>query len=273
MGRDRYVEINGVRLRFRDEGQGAAILMIHGWTLDLDMWEPQVRDLSRNFRIVRFDRRGFGLSSGTAGIAEDAADAQALCGHLGIRRVALVGMSQGARVLQMLVGLAPRMISSIVFDGAPDIRPGGRLTAEDIPLTRLSSLARKDGVEAFRREWAQHPLARLVTSETRARELLSVMIGRYSASDLLALNSGRGSAAPQALRSRSLQMIRIPALVLNGRLDIASRRRAGNALARALNFPERALIPRAGHLPNLDNPQAYNRTLRCFLQRHNSKGI
>ncbi|HEV7445203.1 MAG TPA: alpha/beta fold hydrolase, partial [Steroidobacteraceae bacterium] len=64
MDNDRFLEMTDARLRYRDEGTGPAILLIHGWSLDLDMWEPQVGDLSRSFRLIRFDRRGYGLSSG-----------------------------------------------------------------------------------------------------------------------------------------------------------------------------------------------------------------
>src|SRR5882762_4877846 len=99
MDHDRFLEVTDARLRYRDEGAGRAIVLIHGWALDLDMWEPQVGDLSRNFRLIRFDRRGYGLSSGKPSLADDATDVQSLCRHLGVQRAALVGMSQGARIL------------------------------------------------------------------------------------------------------------------------------------------------------------------------------
>ena len=61
---DRHLSVPGARLRYRDEGAGPAVVFVHGWTLDLDMWEPQA-PLAAQLRLVRFDRRGFGLSSGT----------------------------------------------------------------------------------------------------------------------------------------------------------------------------------------------------------------
>ncbi|MGH8327277.1 MAG: alpha/beta fold hydrolase, partial [Steroidobacteraceae bacterium] len=79
---DRYLPVTGALLRYREEGRGAPVLLIHGWTLDLDMWEPQVAGLGGSFRLVRFDRRGFGLSSGRASLASDVQDALAVCDHL-----------------------------------------------------------------------------------------------------------------------------------------------------------------------------------------------
>jgi pimeloyl-ACP methyl ester carboxylesterase len=61
---DRYIAVGDARLRYRDEGDGPAVILVHGWTLDLEMWDPQVAALSAAFRLVRFDRRGYGLSGG-----------------------------------------------------------------------------------------------------------------------------------------------------------------------------------------------------------------
>lgn len=52
---DRELSLPHARLRYRDEGAGPALLLIHGWTLDLDMWEPQARALADAYRVIRFD--------------------------------------------------------------------------------------------------------------------------------------------------------------------------------------------------------------------------
>src|SRR5205823_5938890 len=94
---DQYLMVEDAGLRFRDEGAGPAVILLHGWTLDLEMWDPQVARLRQEFRLVRVDRRGHGFSSGTPSTARDATDVTALCHHLGLTRVAAIGMSQGAR--------------------------------------------------------------------------------------------------------------------------------------------------------------------------------
>ncbi len=117
---DRYFTTDGARLRYRDEGRGPAVLMVHGWTLDLQMWEPQVAALRDAFRLVRFDRRGFGLSSGRPSGSQDIADIRALCAHLSIERVALVGMSQGVRAVMGFARAAAPAVSGLILDGPPD---------------------------------------------------------------------------------------------------------------------------------------------------------
>jgi 3-oxoadipate enol-lactonase len=263
MDRDRFLDVSAARLRYRDEGSGPAIVLIHGWTLDLDMWEPQVGALSGSYRLIRLDRRGYGLSSGTPSLADDAADVQALCRHLGVRRAAFVGISQGARILHRLAGAIPESICCLVFDGAPDMRPGGDLTAQDVPLSEYAAVLRNEGIEAVRRSWAAHPLTRLRTQDRTAHELLSRMLGRYAGTDLTV-----PAAATQTSTAPRLQDIHLPSLVLNGEFDLESRRLAGEALGKLLPRAQAQIIPGAGHLANLDQPQSYNEVLRHFLERY-----
>jgi 3-oxoadipate enol-lactonase len=261
---DSYLETNGARLRYRDDGRGCAVLLVHGWTLDLDLWEPQAEALSARFRVVRLDRRGFGLSSGRPSIAADVADLSALCAHLRLRSVALVGMSQGARAVLQFAGSHRQLTSCVILDGPPHL--GGQddpAGDPEIPYQYYCELARDQGLPAFRREWSKHPLAQLRTADPRARALLERMIARYPGRDLTQ-RPGHSEALP-ALRSESLDR---PILVINGELDLESRKRFARQPALRLPRAECVEIAGAGHLSNLDNPRAYNDALGQFLQRH-----
>src|SRR5215470_1548091 len=105
---DRFLRVNGTRLRYRDEGCGPALLLVHGWTLDLEMWDPQVSALRNSLRLIRLDRRGHGLSDGSPAAHRDSEDLEALCNQLALDRVAVVGMSQGARSALGFACAAPR---------------------------------------------------------------------------------------------------------------------------------------------------------------------
>jgi 3-oxoadipate enol-lactonase len=262
---DRYFATNGANLRYRDNGRGPSVVFVHGWTLDLDMWEPQAAGLSPPYRIVRWDRRGFGLSSGEPGIANDVQDVRALCQHLGIKRAAFVGMSHGARVICALAAEAPALVSCLVFDGAPDLTSNPGLTANDVPLQRFRSLVRGSDKERFRSEWLGHPMTQLNTRDASVQVSVQAMVARYPANDLLQTQSA-GADEPPALDA--VIAAQIPSLVINGALDLQTRKDAGAALTRALPFSDYISVPAAGHLANLDNPQQYNTVLRDFLRRH-----
>jgi len=259
---DRYLEVAGARLRYRDEGRGPAIVFVHGWTLDLDMWDPQAAALSDSHRIVRFDRRGFGLSSGQPSLAHDIADLDELCGRLSLGEIALVGMSQGARAALGFAAAAPAHVRALVLDGPPDLHP--EAGAGDVPVEEYRALVRTHGIDAFRRAWAMHPLMQPRTRDERAHDLLRSMIARYRALDLIEGAAGAAAISAWAF----VESLSAPVLVITGEHDAASRVRAADALAARMPHAGRAVIPDAGHLANLDNPATYNRVIREFVDRH-----
>lgn len=263
-GDDRYLHANGVRLRFRDEGEGPAVVLLHGWTLDLEIWEPQARDLARDLRVIRPDRRGFGLSAGTPDAAADAADLEALLDHLRVTRATVVGMSQGARAAIAFALRHPERVPGLVLDGPPGAAAGlAGGDEQDYSFDEFRRLAQSAGLDAFRGAWRAHPLMRLHTSDAGAQRLLARVLARYPGRDLLENQPALAAkVAPAALGRFSM-----PLLVINGALDTPQRLSAGEHFCRLLPRVERTLIPGAGHVANLDNPPAYNEVIRQFLRR------
>jgi 3-oxoadipate enol-lactonase len=256
---DELMEVRGARLRVRTAGKGPAVLLIHGWTLDLDMWTPQFATLTNRYRLIAFDRRGFGSSTGAPGIEHDLADIEQLLAELSLEQIAIVGMSQGARVALHWAIRNPHRTTCLVLDGPPrDLLAVGR-SAGEITFTVYRELVRAEGIEAFRRQWLEHPLMRLHTHDVRARTLLPEMVNRYPGRDLLADDTDRVS------RMGDLSQLDLPVLIINGEHDSDARIGAGAELARALPHARRAVIPAAGHPSDLDNPGAYNAVLGEFL--------
>lgn len=262
---DRYLPVPGALLRYRDAGRGPAVLLIHGWTLDLEMWEPQVTGLGGSFRLIRFDRRGFGLSSGRASLTADQRDALSLCDTLQLERIACVGMSQGARVALHLCRLAPQRLSCIVLDGPPRLLPASTADEDgEIPVAEYRALVARGEIETFRRKWASHPLMQLEAARPESRVLLDRMTARYRAGDLLQ----ELPVAEDHWDRAAIATLRTPALIVTGEHDLPARLRAADALGEALPAARRAVIGGARHIPNLDNPPAYNSVLQAFLERY-----
>ena len=256
-----FVEVDGAKLRLEDEGLGFALLLVHGWALDLDMWQPQVVAWVSRWRVIRYDRRGFGRSSGAPSLGADARDIEAVVKRLNLERVALIAMSQGARAaMHAAAGPLRARIACLVLDGAPfDVNDAGE---PEVPLVRYRELARTRGIDAVRDEWQRHPFATLTTRDPAAHRLLALMTARYPGHDLVTWPYAVEIAGPPVER------VDVPALVLNGVDDTPRRRAMGDELARVLPRAERALVENAGHLPNLDNPAGYNQLVESFIERH-----
>src|SRR5216683_6188081 len=94
------LERPGARLVYEVTGDGPAVVLIHGFGLDMRMWDPQVEPLAARFRLVRYDCRGFGASGpfDPAVPYTHADDLVALLDHLGIGDAVLAGLSFGGRV-------------------------------------------------------------------------------------------------------------------------------------------------------------------------------
>src|SRR6202030_3345148 len=97
-----------IEIHYEDHGSGDAIVLIHGYPLDGNSWERQERDLLANgYRVITYDRRGFGRSSQpTVGYDYDtfAADLNALLEHLDLRDVVLCGFSMGTGEIARYLG-------------------------------------------------------------------------------------------------------------------------------------------------------------------------
>jgi 3-oxoadipate enol-lactonase len=261
---DRYLELRGARMRYRSSGAGPALVLIHGWALDLDMWEPLSEELGKSYRMIRFDRRGFGLSGGRPSLVQDASDLIALLEHLEVARFALLGMSQGARIALALAGAQPERVSALILDGPPFIDSPPPAASIEIPYESYRTVAQTQGLDVFRREWRANPLTQLHGKSGAAQDILDLMLERYPGNDL----TDAMPAARLLIDLRSITSGKFPTLILTGEHDVATRQESAQWLAARIPGSERRQIANAGHLSGLDNPSLYNHVVTDFLKRH-----
>jgi pimeloyl-ACP methyl ester carboxylesterase len=264
---DRYFEHAGARLRYRDSGAGPPLLLIHGWAMDLEAWDDVAQELAAKHRVLRADRRAFGLSSGTQDLAADAADLVALLDHLQLARAGVLGMSQGARVALRIAMNHPDRVACLVVDGAP-LLPGlpAQAWADETPLAAYRALLHSQGIAAVRGLLASHPLLRPRSADRATHAKVAAMLGRYRGSDL----AGEATASTPVPDSANadLPVPSMPVLVLNGEYDSAQRLAVGAALAAAWPNARRRLVRRAGHLACLDEPRIYAGFVDEFVSSH-----
>jgi len=250
---DRFLEHAGARLRWRLAGAGPALALLHGWALDLEYWDPVAALLAARFTVLRVDRRGFGLSTGIADIHRNVPDLLAVLDAAGIGSVALVGMSQGARLALHFAGLHPQRTRALVLDGAPAFD-----AESELPLAQYAQLLASEGQPGLQAAILRHPLMHLQTRDPMARDVLAASVAHYSGQDLL--HPRPHAAAP------AVERITVPALILNGALDSASRLAAGAALQGQLPVNRRVELPHAGHLAALDDPAGYAQAVAGFCE-------
>jgi pimeloyl-ACP methyl ester carboxylesterase len=241
---DRFLERGDIRLRWRLEGSGPPIALLHGWALDLEYWDPLTTLLAPRFTVLRFDRRGFGLSTGLPGIHSNVDDLAALLAAAAIDRALLVGMSQGARLAIHFALAFPARTRALLLDGAPALE-----AESDLPLARYRNTLETQGSAVLQADLLLHPLMQLQTPDPASQALLAGCVARYQGLDLL--HPARRGRTP------GMSAIAAPVLILNGSRDSPARREAGRRLQAAIPGAQRLELPGAGHLAQLDDPLAY----------------
>jgi len=91
-----FADVNGTRLYYEMAGSGPALVLIHGHTLDTRMWDDQFEPFARDYRVIRYDQRGYGKSAPpTAESYSPADDLMALLRYLGLSSAHILGQSRG----------------------------------------------------------------------------------------------------------------------------------------------------------------------------------
>ncbi len=262
---------DGVRLHVEEAGSGTPILFIHEFAGDHRSWEPQVRHFARAYRCVVYAARGFPPSEVPADVARygqsrAAADAVAVLDGLGIERAHVVGNSMGG-FCALHVGLRhPERALSLVVGGCgygahPDAQDGFRAECE-----RLAAAFDTEG-SAEVATWYGIGPARVQYQRKDPRghaehvRILAEHDARGAALTMRGVQAGRPSLYD--LREE-LAGMQVPTLVLAGDEDDGVLD-ANLMLKRTLPRAGLAVLPRTGHVSNLEEPELFNHLVERFL--------
>lgn len=245
------------------------LVMLHGWSMNLRVFDSIIADIGANRPILRFDLPGHGqrpwgprLGPARAATLQDFADV--LCGELPPRCV-LLGWSLGAQVAMQLASQQPKRIEKLVlvsatprFLNAPDW-PLGRDTAS---LAAIRDAARKDPVQ-MQRDFLDLQLRGSPLSDERRAALTAALLEQGTASPG-GLMAGLDVLEHSDLRSTVLS-IAAPTLLIAGRRDRITPSGASEWLAQQLPRARNVELPRAAHAPFLSHHKQFCATLRDFL--------
>jgi pimeloyl-ACP methyl ester carboxylesterase len=257
--------IRGAEIAYDVRGSGPALLLLHAFPLGMAQWDEQSRALSGAGQVVRFDARGFGGSApgdGLLTMERIADDAAGLLDHLQLAAATVCGLSMGGyAAFAFARSHATRLRGLVLADTkAPaDSDQARRVRAEQ------ADKVRKDGTVAI----ADAVIPKLLGQTTHATRPQVVARVR----ELILANSPRGvtdalaGLAARADSTPTLRQIRVPTLVICGEEDAITPPAESEAMHAAIAGSTLELIPKAGHLANLEAPDAFNRALEAFLKR------
>lgn len=263
-----------IELYFEDHGAGKPVVLVHGWPLSGRSWENQVPALvSAGFRVITYDRRGFGSSSQPwAGYDYETftSDLDGLMRHLDLRDVTLVGFSMGGGEVARYLGKhGTERVSKAVFAAAI---PPCLFKSTDNPdggLDDATIAGFESGVKSDRMAFLEH-FTKLFFSA--GKELKVSEAQRQYARDIAAFASAKGtldciSAFGRTDFRSDLKKITIPTLVIHGDSDaIVPFEISGKRTAAAIPGAKLVVIKGGPHGINASHADEFNKELLAFLK-------
>jgi pimeloyl-ACP methyl ester carboxylesterase len=258
-----YAEVEGGRLYYEVTGRGPAVALVHGFTLDHRMWDPQLEAFSRRFKVIRYDMRGFGRSSlpEPGGAFMHARDLKALLDSLSVERAHVVGLSKGGHVATDFAALFPGAAASLV---AVDSSLVGFRYSEEFSgfLAALPEVARRMGVEAAKRRFMGHRLFASAMGNPAAAGLLREIMADYSGWHWL---NDVPEQVPEPPTAERLASIDAPTLVIVGEHDLPDFHRVADILSGGIPDARKLVLGGVGHMCSMEDPARFNSEVLSFL--------
>lgn len=253
-------DIDGGQLHYEVAGAGRPVVFLHGGFLTHEMWDEQFALLAKTHRVVRYDARGHGQSSGATTDYRPYEDLRQLLDFLDIDSATLVGNSLGGRISVDFALTYPERTAALltVAGGVSGMQIRDPVIIElTQQLGTVESIA--DGVEIFLRMWVDGPRRAPDQVDAKVRE----SCGRMATETATRHNV---MATFQFMREvhaiDKLDQLTPPVLATIGDADSADVEDIAEQLGKR---GRKKVIRGAGHMINLEQPEIFNRILLEFL--------
>lgn len=256
-----HIDANGARLFVQSAGSGRPLVFLHASIADSRMWAGQVRAFSPGWRAIAYDLRGFGRSAAPPDPFAHYQDLYSLLSRLRLRQPAvLVGSSLGGATALNFTLQHPEMVAALALSGSGldgYTFQDGHTTAQWPSIEAALEKARfGEAARLETRLWLRQPQASSPEVDTLVQEMLRQV---YTLPQ-----PGEAQTLPRPAIQR-LGEISVPTLVMVGAQDVPDMHAIARLLREGIRGARSAVIPGAAHLPNLEQPAAFNRVLSSFL--------
>jgi pimeloyl-ACP methyl ester carboxylesterase len=256
------------QLYYEMAGSGATLVLSHAGFVDSRMWDDQWVEFAQHYRVIRYDLRGMGKSDPANGPLSRRADLLRLLDHLDVERAALLGCSLSGEIMIDFTLEHPERVSALIPVSA--VPSGFEMRGEPPAELRemIGAMQQGDRVRASElqlRLWVDGPFRQPDQVDPQVRQRagemnwITVVNQTWARADMQPLNPLDPPAAQR------LGEIAVPTLILAGALDNPEILRAADVLAAKIRGARKTIIPNTAHVPNMEQPAAFNRLVLEFL--------
>ena len=266
VGAQSVIGISAAGIFYEVSGSGEPVVLIHGFSLDRRIWQPQITALEGRFRLIRYDLRGHGRSSLPNDPYAPYEDLRSVLDALGVPKATLVGHSAGGELAIDFALAYPDRVARLILAA-----PGLNGYTPPAPLTWVTPVfqaAAKGDLDVATTLWLDTPIMRLA-NDVAATAAVAAIVRDNSRIWSFRTNPARPLAPPAI---RRLSEIGCPTLIVVGDRDLPHIREIEMLLVKGIRGSRVVVIPNAGHLVTIDAAIRFNDALIAFLAQTGARG-
>jgi pimeloyl-ACP methyl ester carboxylesterase len=257
-----FIEVKDGRIFYEAAGTGPAIIMIHDGILHRETWDAQFDVFSKRYRVIRWDRRGYGRSDSPKEAFSNLEDLLALMNSLKIDRATLMGCSSGGLLSIDFTLEHPERVASLIL--VDPIISGFGFT--DHFYTRGErGYPKADAPVADRIEYWARIDPWITAPESKAAKDQIEMLLTPNPQNLS--GSGRYARGPGRAAMGLLPEIKVPTLIIAGESDIPDVHAHIGVIQAGIAGSRRVVLARCGHLAHFEVPDVFNKVVLDFLKK------
>jgi len=254
----------GIHYQDLGDPQKLPIILIHGMTFDHTMWNPQIEILKKNYRVIAYDMRGHGLSDvgdGQYNYKMFVNDLRDLMDHLDIESAVLCGLSMGGAIALRTYEMYPNRIRALILS---DTRSEADSNYTKKWREDSIELIKKSGLKPFAKSFLADTFAKesCKTNPEAVKHIKNIVLS----SEPLAICGVLLAQAARTDMTDLLTKIKVPTLIMIGENDNFTPLSSSKMMNEKITGSELKIIPKAGHISNLENTPEFNRYLTEFLK-------
>ena len=256
-----FLNVNGAQIYYEECGEGPCIIFNHGFAMDRRMWDMQFNVFAQQFRVVRYDLRGFGRSDMPTEPYSTLDDLYSVMDQLDIETACLIGSSlSGSLAIEFALSW-PQRVTGLVLAGS-NLRGYPHSDAYVKEYLRYRDIARREGIVAAQAVMLENLLLRSIAKQPKLFAAVETMLRDYSGFHLVSHDPHR-VFHPRAIER--LGEITCPVQIIIGQHDIPDLQGVARQLIAEVKHARSVVIPDVGHIVNMEAPEQFNRIVFDFL--------
>ena len=255
------LDINNIKITYRDEGVGAPLVFLHGLAGNSKSWKHQLPEFSQTSRAIAWDAPGYGGSSILPPDLEIFGDTlKTFIVQLGLNKIILVGHSMGGIIATHLAAKHPALIKSLVLS----CTHSGHCSTKGLPLNRQYVDRINSLIEGPAERYGEECAKRILTANASKSALK--MVANIAAETRQEGLETASRIIQEANNIKKLQSLHMPITVISGELDTVVSEKRTNDLLQLVPHAKHLRLSNVGHAPYAEDPVQFNQALKSSFK-------